>query len=186
MSTPQSIDSYYVKGKTIYINFKNPLSLGQKYTLTIKTVSDTQGDEITNKILQFTPKNIAFKDLPSDQQAAILRKKPQKADQNHAPSFSGMQAFLDNGLTTNQVDGLIEAFTKFSSAAKNIAIDSGSLSPGPHDPNSVQPFTTNFIVRIDNATYKGVASYSDLDSIRLLLFNPANNAQVYDSGTIRP
>lgn len=108
---------------------------------------------------------------------------PPQADQNHSTTFEGMSAFINNGLTTTQVNGILKAFSKSSPTAKNITVDPNSLSPGPHDPNKINPFTINFNLTIDSTAYKGLVSYSDLNSVRLTLFT-LSGKQVFDSGVV--
>lgn len=111
-------------------------------------------------------------------------KNPPKADQNHAPSFYGTEAFIDSGLTTNQVNGLIKALEKYAPRSNNINIDTNSLTPGPHDPDKVSPFTINFKIAIDSVTYNGKIVYSGLKDIHLYLYSPASGRQIYDSGVV--
>lgn len=103
------------------------------------------------------------------------------ADREQSTTFQGMSSFINDGLTTDQVNYLIQGFSKFSPKAKNIAIDTNSLTPAPHNPG--QPFAIKFRLNIDSAPYKGTASYSDLTSIRLSLYN-LSGKKVFDSGVI--
>lgn len=105
-----------------------------------------------------------------------------KADQGHGTTFQGMSSFIQNGLTTDQVNGLIKDFSKFSSSAKTVSVDPTSLIPGPHNPNSGDPsFTITFRVSIDSASYRGSVVYSGLSAVRLILYNNAGKS-VFDSG----
>lgn len=107
-----------------------------------------------------------------------------RADQEQGTTFNGMSAFISGGLTTSQVNGLLKAFSKFAPTAKTISMNTDSLSPGPHDPNSGDPtFTIDFSVSIDSAPYSGTVKYSGLDIIRLFLYG-ANKKQIFDSGVI--
>lgn len=106
-----------------------------------------------------------------------------KVDQRQSTVFQGMSGFVNNGLTTEQVNYLIQAFSKFSPNAKVVSINTATLTPGPHDPGSLNPFTILFTVSVDHSTYSGIASYSDLTSIRLTL-NDNSGKQVFDSGII--
>jgi hypothetical protein len=106
-----------------------------------------------------------------------------QADQEKSTTFQGMSSFINDGLTTDQVNGLIQAFSKFSPKAKDISINSNSLYPGPHKPGDGSPFTINFNSTIDSTTYKGTVSYSDLSSVRLILFDESGK-QAFDSGVI--
>jgi hypothetical protein len=107
-----------------------------------------------------------------------------QADQEHSTIFQGMSSFIDSGLTTDQDNGLIKAFSKFSPKSRDISVDVSSLSPGPHNPDSSDPsFTINFSVRIDSASYAGTARYSGLHAVRLILYTK-DDKQVFDSGII--
>jgi hypothetical protein len=108
-----------------------------------------------------------------------------KADQEQSTTFEGMSAFIDKGLTTDQVNRMIKEFSKFSPVAKTVSIDTESLSPGPRDPNKVSPFIINFNLAIDSKPYKGSVSYFDLSSVRLILRN-LSGQQVFDSGSSSP
>jgi hypothetical protein len=106
------------------------------------------------------------------------------ADQEQSSTtFQGMSSFISDGLTTEQVNSILGAFSRFSPKAKTVSINTGSLVPGPHDPSKLNPFTIGFNLTIDSTPYKGVASYSDLNSIRLTLYT-STGKQVYDSGVI--
>jgi hypothetical protein len=105
------------------------------------------------------------------------------ADQGRSTVFQGMSYFVDDGLTTEQINSMIGAFSKFSPTAKTVTIAPNSLVPGPHDPSKLSPFTINFSMTIDSVPYSGVASYSDLTSIRVILHN-SSGKQVFDSGVI--
>src|SRR4051812_47099023 len=92
------------------------------------------------------------------------------ADQGHSTTFQGMSAFIDNGLTTQQVNGLIKDFSRFLPKSNIVSIDTNSLYPGPHDPHSSDPsFSISFNVNIDSSAYKGVVRYSGLESVGLIL-----------------
>lgn len=105
------------------------------------------------------------------------------AYQQQSPTYEGMSAFIDNGMTTEQVNNLIQAFSKFAPKAKVISIDTSSLTPGPHTPGTLNPFTIRFSLTVDSKPYNGVVSYSNLSSIRLYLY-AASGRQVFDSGVI--
>ncbi len=62
-----------VQGKTITLSLKT-MAKDKKYSITIKSVTSTGGETITNKTLDFTARFIAFADLPKDQQDTIMQK----------------------------------------------------------------------------------------------------------------
>lgn len=106
-----------------------------------------------------------------------------RADQNKGTAFQGMSSFINNGLTSDQVNEIIKAFNKFSANAKDVSVDTNSLSPGPHTPGTLDPFTIRFRATVDSSRLTGTVSYTDLSSIRLVLFDTAGK-QVFDSGLI--
>lgn len=108
--------------------------------------------------------------------------RPERADQNHATTFDGASSFIDSGLSIDQVNGLIKAFSKYASSANAVVVDRKSLVPGPHNPKSSDPtFTINFNVSIDSIPYTGKVTYSGLNTIRLFLF-AKDSKLVFDSG----
>jgi hypothetical protein len=108
-----------------------------------------------------------------------------QADQEHSTVFEGMSSFIKSGLTTDQVNNLTKEFSSFSPKAKTVSIDTQSLTPGPHDPNKINPFTINFKLTIDSKPYTGTVIYFDLSSVRLILYN-SSGKQVFDSGNNSP
>lgn len=105
--------------------------------------------------------------------------RPQQADQNHAASFSGLSSFVDSGLTNDQVNNLIKAFSKYAPSAKTVTVDTNSLVPDPHDPGS-PVFTIRFKATVDSTPYQGLVKYSGLEMARLILYAD-NGKQVFDS-----
>jgi len=96
-------------------------------------------------------------------------------------NFPNIDTLINSGLTTTQISALERAFFQYKSSAKIITINPDSVYPEPHDPNTSTSFTINFKVTVDSAPYNATISYSDLDSVRLYLYNPLNNSQVFDS-----
>lgn len=99
-------------------------------------------------------------------------------------NFENMSTILGDGITNGQLGALEKAFFTFKQSAKVVDVNKSSVENGPHNPNISANFTINFSVTIDSVSYKAVATYSDLTSIDLTLYNPANNSLVFDSGNI--
>lgn len=99
--------------------------------------------------------------------------------------FDGEDTFIDQGLSTTQVNALKQDFFKFKPTAKTVAIDPASVRPGPHNPDTDIGFSTAFSVKVDSASYKGLVRYTDLTSVRLFLYDPQTNKLVFDSGNIQ-
>lgn len=94
--------------------------------------------------------------------------------------FENMNALVDNGLTEDQIKTLKLDFFIYKTTAKSVLVDSGSVQPGPHNPNTTNPFTLNFNVLVDGKPVQATASYSGLEDIRLYLYN-SDHQQVFDS-----
>jgi len=69
---PNIIESYKVSGKTIDILLTQNLEADKEYTVTIASVTSTNGETLTNQVLRFTAKDIPFEDLPEEQQKAVV------------------------------------------------------------------------------------------------------------------
>jgi hypothetical protein len=182
-ATNSLIVSYSVSGKILNLNLHEPMNINQTYQITIKNISDTSGDHITNKVFLFSPKYTSAQDLPEDQQQALLKQ------QSVAPTssvdniyFAGVDSLLSYGLTTTQESSLEQEFFSFDPSASNITIDTGSISLAPYNPNSSNTTTSiNFNVAVNSTSYKATVTYSNITSLELYLYNIKTNALVYES-----
>ena len=95
--------------------------------------------------------------------------------------FRYLDTLINSGVTSTQIDALKQIFSQFKPSARTISLDSDSVSPGPHNPDTSTEFTINFTVAVDSTTYNTTVSYADLDNIRLYLYDPSNNSLVFDS-----
>lgn len=105
-----------------------------------------------------------------------------QADQLQATTYEGMSSFIDRGLSTDQVNGVMRAFSKFSPSAQTVSVDTESLVlyPGPkHDGT----FFVKFDVSVDSEDYKGTVSFSDIESIRMVLYDQ-NGKNIFNSGVV--
>jgi hypothetical protein len=182
-SDPLITKSPSVVGKTLFMDLDGPLDVNQAYTITIKNISDSSGNVIASKTFIFTPKSISSQDLPKDQAQYLLKQKARKPSKTNI-AFSGVDGFLDAGLSAAQLNNLEEALFRYKSTAHSIVVNPNTIQPGPHDPNTSTSFTLNFNILIDSTPYKGSLLYSDLDGIDLRLINPQNGAEVYHSGIV--
>jgi hypothetical protein len=96
-------------------------------------------------------------------------------------NFIGTETLINDGLSVTQVGELEQYFFQYKPSVNTVKIDPASVEPGPHDPNTTSPFTLNFNVSIDSASYKAIASYTDLENITLDLYNPQTNTLVFTS-----
>lgn len=185
-------NGYSVNGKTLTINFKlGKLVSTRSYTITIKSISSKQGDKITNKKLTFTPKNIAYDDLPDNLQKGVIAGQDQPSYDVNTYGFDGIEALLDEGLTTDQQQGLRQAVFNFSKQEKTefkqVTLYKASIVVQAPDPTSTTMTNTmNFTLGIDGKTYAAQLDYSKLTTIRLYLRDEQTNALVFDSQDITP
>jgi hypothetical protein len=181
-SSQSLVASYQISGKVLKVVFNTPMNPKGTYFITIKSIADTKGNTIVNKKFIFTPKDVAFQNLPKNQQQQILNNQTQKP---LATRISGADALLTYGLTQAQEAGLRQAIAKFAPNANFAAVISASISPEPHNRNSANTSDNiDFQVNIDGKTYNAKVNYSNLTVIRLFLYDPLSGSQIFDSGDI--
>ena len=97
-----------------------------------------------------------------------------------AITFNGTEALITNGLTTRQVTNLKKLFFAYNKSAKTVTINSSSVTPGPHDPQSNDPtFNLTFTGTVDTTDYNATITYRDLQNVQLTLTDPSSNAVLY-------
>jgi hypothetical protein len=184
-SQPSIVTSSTVSGNTLTINLNQSMTGGTNYIITINSISDTSNGQLTNKVYSFKPAATAFNNLPTDQQNAALQQQ-----QNHPPSksnigFVGTDELLNYGVTLGQENSLEQAFFNFKPTSTAVIIDTNTIAPVARDPNSASPSDTiNFSVTIDSQPYNAKIIYSNITDLQLILVDPANAKQVFDSGVI--
>ena len=188
-SSPAFVTSYTVQGKVLTVRFKQTLVGGKKYTVIINTISDNGGKQLLNKQLTFTPKNIAFKDLPPTQAKALVNQQADQPYDKDAINYGGFDGLINQGTSSAQIDSLEQAFYNYSVSLKQhfkqISIDTSTIQYKPIDRNNPSPITTiYFSVAIDGATYQATLNESGLSTVDLTLFTPSTTTLVYDSGSI--
>ncbi|GEM_PF-3998351 len=97
--------------------------------------------------------------------------------------FENMDALINSGITTTQINILRQDFYNFNHSAKTVSVIADSVAPGPHNPDVDTSFTMSFGVAVDSNSYSAVIKYSGADSVQLSLFDSRSNIQVYDSGS---
>lgn len=102
--TPNVARGVSVTNKSVIINL-NGLTVGTSYKVLIKTVHDTKNETIQNKEFVFIARDISYKSLSKDQQAAIL------ARQDYTPSVNKDPALghLPHSTLTYTLSGVISA-----------------------------------------------------------------------------
>jgi hypothetical protein len=183
-SVPLITESPTVNGKTLSMILDGPLDTNKIYTITINNISDTAGHVIASKTFTLAPRYISSQDLPKDQAQYLLKQQSTKTPSKTNVAFSGMDGFLDAGLTSAQLYNLEETIFRYKTSVHSVSVDPNTIQPGPHNPNTDISFTLNFNVTIDSTAYKGTIVYSDLEGIDLHLYNPQNNSEVYHSGLV--
>jgi hypothetical protein len=79
------------------------------------------------------------------------------------------------------VSELEQYFFQYKPSANTVNIDSSSVEPGPHNPNTDIGFKLDFNVTIDSTSYAAVTSYADVNNISLVLTNPQTGATAFNS-----
>ena len=190
-ATNSIVSSEQVSGQTLVIGMGSVLNQNTSYTITVALVHDTKGDKLTNLHFTFQPKDIAFNNLPKDQQQAILKQQANQPYTVNSITYIGFNTLLTDGLSIGQTGDLQQAIFQYSQSISakfsQVTIPDNSVQPVPHDPNSSSMTDTiNCNLQIGATTYPAKIEYSGLNSLELFLYNAQTNAQIYDSGTISP
>jgi hypothetical protein len=99
-------------------------------------------------------------------------------------NYSGFNALLDHGLTSVQANNLQTAFAKYDSGASTISVDTSSVSTTMDNSSSPPIQLMNFTATIDGKDYSASVDYTDLSSVRLVLYDQSSHKQLFDSGKI--
>jgi hypothetical protein len=164
-----------------------------EYTATLSNILGANGEKLADITIKFTPQYVTYSDLPNDVKARLVNQTDVN-DTKPVPysaasiAISGSDDFLNHGVSTEQLDGLKSAFYKFfkSKGIEIRGVNLSDLTKTPHDRYSSSTVDTiTFTVALDNGTkYKGKIEYSNITTVRLLLYASESGAQVYDSGNI--
>lgn len=151
-------------------------------TVYFGTVPDSNGKG--GNIYQFFPN---YNNLSKDQQQALLAVKQSSLPQT-PPTYYGTDDLLNIGLSSDQLNSVEYAFGQYFRSAKKTVkrIDISSVQAVSRNPNDPSPLNTvNFNVTFNtNDSYQARVDYSSITTIHLYLYNPTNNALVYDSGDV--
>ena len=180
-SQPSIIDTYVVKGKVLDLILKSPLATSTTYTISLTDISDSNGNKLS-KALSFKPKDLSYNQLSKQQQQALLQQQTTHPQSKNNNSFLGFDDFLTYGITTTQLNSLEQIIFNFSPSAKVVTLDTGSVSPVPHNAESTSTSDSiNFSLKIGSKDYNAKIDYSSLTVIRLYLYDPSDGSLVYDS-----
>jgi hypothetical protein len=163
------------------INARDPFTVApDNHTVYFGTVAD--GDGKGGKIYRLVP---GFNDLSDQEQKSIQEALNKTTAPSHELTFSGIDDFIDEGLSTDQLDNLRYSLSQFVASeapeAKNVNIsDIDFLAPQPGTvKNSME-----FVVRLDSGpALNAKIDYWNLIALRFYLFD-SSGAIVYDSGDI--
>ncbi len=92
---------------------------------------------------------------------------------------NNLDSFGNYGLTSVQLNELMQAFLKFAPNTQNIQAATPHYTYGSDGTS-----TLSFVVHLDKAAYLAQVTTNDLTSVRLTLKNPSNQKQVFDSGIV--
>jgi hypothetical protein len=99
-------------------------------------------------------------------------------------NYGGFDALLDHGLSSVQAKNLQIAFAKYDSGASTIAVDASTITTTFDNSSSPPAQLMNFTTSIDGKNYSAVVDYTDLSSVRLVLYGQSSHKQLFDSGKI--
>lgn len=178
-----------VNGKDLQVNIRsNGLNKSQKYSITIKSISSTSGNKITNKTFNFTAQDVSYDDLDPGAQQSIIARQDQFTYTVDTYAFDGISSVVDDeGLSSEQEQALRQAVFNYSKQIKKdfklVTLYKESLQEGPNNP-ATGGGTLYFSLGIDGKTYSAQMDHWDLTVMRLYLRDPQTNVVIYDSGDI--
>jgi hypothetical protein len=176
-STRGLVKSYKLSGKIISLNLNSPTVASKTYYITIARVYDIKNNTIKNLKIKYTAQNIAFQNLPKDQQRVILN--------NQAPIqevvFNNSNALVNYGITTNQLSQIEAYILQYKSSAKTITFETNSFTDNEINTSQGSIFSVGYSVDIDGIIYKASDEYLG-NSINLSLYNQ-NGSLVFNEGS---
>jgi len=178
-----------VNGKNLQVNFKfHGMSPNKKYSITIKSISSTDGKKIVDKTFSFTAQEIGYDDLDPAAQQAIVNNQDHFTYTVDTYAFDGISVITDDaGLSSQQEQALRQAVFNYSKQLntqfKLVTLYKESLQEGPDNPTTGGG-TIYFTLGIDGKTYSAQMDHWELTVMHLYLRDPQTNAIVFDSGDI--
>ena len=104
------------------------------------------------------------------------------------PIIGGPRNLIDQGLTSQQANGLNLSLVKFAKwnipPFNLVQIQINTLTSAPQDPNTTHSIFYFDILVDQKATYKGTLDYWDLSTVRLTVTDPGTRKAVFDSGIV--
>ncbi len=185
-SDPNIIKTYKISGKSIIVSLNASMQLNSIYTITVSHISDLKGDSLSSLVFSFKAQDIPYQDLPKDQQQVLLSRQTVKLNTRNSLTYTGLDSFVNYGLSTSQLEGLKQTLFLFyqTTSKEAYSLSLKGVTAVPHDPNSSSiADTINFTVGLGKTSYSAKLSYIGLNDIELYVYNAAG-VQVYDSGLI--
>lgn len=184
VQTNQDITKATINGKIMTVSLSQNLTAGNTYTIVINHLASSGGRLIHNKRLTFVARNIAFSDLPAEQQQAAIASQDQYPYSVNSINYVGFDALTNTGLTSDQVQLVKQNLYSYSATSRNnyqtMTIDTNSITSAPFDPNSSATRQVMFTVTLDKTVYRATVGYIGLSDANLLL-QDSSGATVYDS-----
>ena len=188
-SSNDLIKSYTIKGKTVQLNFNGgKFKAGQKYSVTIQSISSKAGETITNHKLEFTTTERTFESLSAEEQKAAIAAQDTFDYSPESITFNGLDDLTDHGPSWYQISGLKEALYRYSKSTgknyQNITIVQSTIEEAgvvPDSGRSTLYFTVTFNTDL---SFKAQLDTFDSTAIQLYLRDQQSGATVYDSGAI--
>ncbi|EDK72781.1 hypothetical protein TM7_0045 [candidate division TM7 genomosp. GTL1] len=164
-----------IKDKSLVFTPSTSLNNDAGYTATVaKAISADRAFTAGSASIRFTA-NI-LEGVSDD----VMQEEIKKVD-SYEPDFQGMNALLDQGVTSSQIDALQTALPRFKKA-KHFDVDYNSVKSVPFNPGSTE-FTLEFDIKINDTPYKATLKYFDITKIRLFL-KDEKGKQVFDSKNV--
>lgn len=180
------ISSTEVQPKSVKLVFSRELERDTKYSLVIETVRDVNGDTLTNKSINFTPKYIQFDKLPESEQKRLISEQDERLyELNKGIVTTGFETLTNYGMTSGQVTNIQRYLYDYSNVIDkkfwNMNIVENSVSVRSHQPEDEdQTDFATFTVNLENIPYTVEVSYEvPYSGIGFVLKNSAGSV-VYD------
>lgn len=174
-------------GKQVVIPLSS-LTEAARYSLTVTSVKNTDGEMLVNQKLDFTTKDIPYAKLSKSQQQALVNSQDRPVYSVNTLNYSRFNDLLDYGITSDQLQNIKQALFDYSNVAHKqfwtMTLTPDSIAVATYKPGSGSTKNSaSFSVRLNNETFRATIDYDLLaDDVHLVLQNPGG-ATVFDSTT---
>ncbi|HEY2004285.1 MAG TPA: hypothetical protein VGH44_04185 [Candidatus Saccharimonadia bacterium] len=158
-SNPEVVSATSISGDTLTLTLKPRTLISLKaYVISVKSISSTTGDQLTNQQISFTPSFAP-------------------------PTTTGQDALTNVGLSNDQVINVMTYISQFDPWAKAVDINDGSLRHFRLNPSDAwSPWAVSFTADIDGTNYTVVGNYYDTEHIQIKISSPSGQ-QLFTAGT---